>query len=88
MKKDDFLKMMNGVDDELLMRAENSDAPRISRGAWIKWGVIAAVICLIAVSVIATVILSREDGSVNGDTDTVEDVLQVSMRSISCRFLC
>lgn len=82
MKKDDFLKMMNGVDDELLMRAENSDAPRISRGAWIKWGVIAAVICLIAVSVIATVILSREDGSVNGDTDTVEDVLQVSMSEL------
>ena len=47
MKKERFLELMNNIDDDLILRAERAKPKqRRTKTLWVKWGVVAACLCL------------------------------------------
>lgn len=81
-----FLEGMNDIDNELLMRAEESEIVNKKSGSRMKWIIIAAVICLVLVISLTVAIFSIREGLKNGSDTNIgsdlEDVLQVPISDV------
>lgn len=54
MKKERFLELMSNIDDDLIVRAEQAKpGQRKPQKLWLKWGAVAACLCLSVVAVFA-----------------------------------
>lgn len=65
MKKERFLELMNNIDDDLILRAEQAKPKqRRTKTLWVKWGVVAACLCL-SVGTVLAVSMQRAQPAVN-----------------------